>query len=106
MLVLKIWSWGHILIDVSNITFLHTAIAAFESNGFNTSNIDTYNITTGNFTVAMTAFNLGHIASQLSLDDERFASLQTDFLEDKHYFSVGGCTATFIKADWMELVYQ
>jgi len=84
------------LIDVSNITFVHTAIEAFEANGFNTGVIDTYCITTGSFETAMTAFNLQAIAAQLAMDSEHLASLRKDFLEGRHYFSVGGCTAPFV----------
>lgn len=84
------------LIDVSNITFVHTAIEAFEANGFSTGAIDTYCITTGSFESAMTAFNLEAIATQLAMDSERLASLRADFLEGRHYFSVGGCTAPFV----------
>lgn len=84
------------LIDVSNITCVHTAIAAFESNGFRTGDIDTYCITTGSFNIAMTAFNLENIARELALDSDRFTSMQADFRDGKHYFSVGGSTAPFI----------
>ena len=84
------------LIDVSNINFVHTAIAAFETNGFTTGDIVIDNITTHNFNVALTAFNLENIASQLSIDSDRFQALRTDFMDGKHYFSVSGCTAPFI----------
>jgi len=84
------------LIDVSNITCVHTAITAFENNGFQTGDIDTYCITTGSFKIAMTAFNLENIARELALDSDRFTSMQADFRDGKHYFSVGGSTAPFI----------
>ncbi len=84
------------LIDVSNINFVHTAIAAFEANGFVTGDIVISNITTNNFNVAITAFNLENIASQLAIDSERFQSMRRDFIDGKHYFSVSGCMAPFV----------
>ena len=84
------------LIDVSNINFVHTAIAAFERHGFATGDIVIDNITTSNFNVAITAFNLENIASQLAIDSERFQSMRGGFIDGKHYFSVSGCTAQFV----------
>lgn len=84
------------LVDNANITFVHTAIDAFEAHGFVTGEIDTWNISTGNFNVAMRAFNLEAIASQLDIAGERFMAMRQDFLQDKHYFCVSGCSAPFI----------
>jgi 2-polyprenyl-3-methyl-5-hydroxy-6-metoxy-1,4-benzoquinol methylase len=84
------------LIDVSNINFVHTAIAAFEANGFATGDIVLSNIPMSNFNVAMSVLNLENIASPLGIDSERFQSMRKDFIEGKHYFSMGGCTAAFI----------
>jgi hypothetical protein len=81
------------LIDVSNINFVHTAIASFEANGFATGNVVINNITTNNFTVAI---NLGNIGSQLPTDNERFQAMRNDFIDGKHYFSASVCTAPFV----------
>jgi cyclopropane fatty-acyl-phospholipid synthase-like methyltransferase len=84
------------LIDVSNINFVHTSIAAFEANGFATGDIVINNFTMNNFHVAMTVLNLENIASQLAFDSERFQSMRKDFIDGKHYFSFSGCTAPFV----------
>ena len=83
------------LIEVSNITFLHTAIDAFERNGFETGNIDVYNHTTYSFEAALKAFNLEYIASHMAIDAERFEAFRMDFHDGKHFFSVGGSNAPF-----------
>ncbi len=84
------------LMDMSNITFLHTAIDAFEQNGFSTGNIEIYNVTTSSFDAAIKTFNLDYVASHLALDDNQFEAMRADFLDGKHYFSVGGSTAPFV----------
>jgi hypothetical protein len=84
------------LIDVSNVNFVHTAIASFEANDFATGDIVINNLTTNNFNVAITTMNLENIASHLAIDSERFQAMRSDFIDGKHYFSVSGCTAPFV----------
>lgn len=85
------------LINVSNIHFIHTAIAAFEDSGFELEHTDTYDYWVSDFRASFTIFNLENIADHLALDSDRMQAMRADFVDGKHYFAVGGCTLLFRK---------
>ena len=84
------------LIDISNITSIHTAIAAFEANGFATGDIAINTFTTTNFNVAIMVLNLENIARELAIETRHFEGLRNSFHDGKHSFSFSGCTAPFV----------
>lgn len=85
------------LVEASNTAFVHTSIDVFGEQGFSTGGIDIGSITTHTFDIAMTAFNLQQIAQALALDSGRLQAMRADFRDGCHYFSVGSCTARFIR---------
>lgn len=85
------------LIEISNTHFVHSAIQAFEANGYGLEYTDTYDFRASDFGVAFTVINLENIADHLALDSERMQAMRADFVDGKHYFAVGGCTLLFRK---------